>query len=391
MAMGSESSSTPTARSAGSPRSIWPARKSASASASGLRSPRTRPKVHAQYRAEARAGQDPRDLRKPVPEEEQTFEALFWGWFEAKAPGWKDYHAYQTRNIGNLHVVPLFGKLVPAKVRPIDVKRIITPLMQEKPTTGHKVLGIVSRVFRYAVALDIVPSDPCRDLRGAVPPKPGVKHRAALTDPAEIGELMWGVANFPFSSLVIRQALRFAALTAARPKEVVMASWKEIDLDAVVWIIPPERMKRGREHRVPLSRQALELLREQKAAAGDSPWVFPSPRGRGRSLSSNAALFALREMGWEKEKMTMHGFRGMFSTTANESGLWGWDLVETQLSHEEKNAVRATCNHAEYFKQRAEMMQWYADWLDARREEAACRKRCAGAPSPAELEKTDAA
>ena len=136
---------------------------------------------------------------------------------------------------------------------------------------------------------------------------------------------------------------------------------------------------------------SLELLREQKAAAGDSPWVFPSPRGRGRSLSSNAALFALREMGWEKEKMTMHGFRGMFSTTANESGLWGWDLVETQLSHEEKNAVRATCNHAEYFKQRAEMMQWYADWLDARREEAACRKRCAGAPSPAELEKTDAA
>ncbi len=182
--------------------------------------------LHATYRAEAEAGRDPRDLKKPAPEEEQTFEPLFWDWFEAKSPGWKEYHRYQTRNIGKLHVVPLFGRLVPAKVRPIDVKRIITPLMQEKPTTGHKVLGICSRVFRYAVALGLVPSDPCRDLRGAVPPKPRVKHRAALTDPAEIGELMWGVANFPFSSLVIRQALRFAALTAARPKEVVMASWK---------------------------------------------------------------------------------------------------------------------------------------------------------------------
>ncbi|MCR5258470.1 MAG: tyrosine-type recombinase/integrase, partial [Desulfovibrio sp.] len=182
--------------------------------------------------------------------------------------------------------------LAPATVRPVDVKRIITPLMQEKPTTGHKVLGIVSRVFRYGVALGIVPSDPCRDLRGVVPPKPKAVHRAALTDPADIGELMWGVANFPFSSVVVRQALRFAALTAARPTEVVMASWKEIDFDAAVWIIPPERMKRGREHRVPLSRQALELLREQKAVAGDrdSPWVFPSPRGRGRSLSVNCRL-----------------------------------------------------------------------------------------------------
>lgn len=245
--------------------------------------------LHAKYRAEAKAGRDPRELKKPAPEPEaeQTFEALFWDWFEARSPGWKEYHRYQTRNIGNLHVVPLFGSLVPAEVRPVDVKRIITPLMQEKPTTGHKVLGICSRVFRYAAALDLVPSDPCRDLRGVLPPRPKVNHRAALTDPAEIGELMWGIANFPFSSLVIRQALRFAALTAARPKEVVMASWKEIDLGAAVWIIPPERMKRGREHRVPLSRQALELLQARKAVAGGSPWVFPSPRARGRSISSN--------------------------------------------------------------------------------------------------------
>ena len=141
-------------------------------------------------------------------------------------------------------------------------------------------------------------------------------------------------------------------------------------------------MKRGREHRVPLSHQALELLNEEMATAGDSPWVFPSPRGRGRSISSNACLFALREMGWEKETMTLHGFRGMFSTTANESGLWGWDLIEEQLSHEEKNAVRAAYNHAEYFKRRQQMMQWYADWLDARRDEAGQRKTRMDAQAP---------
>ena len=195
---------------------------------------------------------------------------------------------------------------------------------------------------------------------------------------------MWGIDNFPFSSRVVCRALRFAALTAARPTEVVKASWEEIDLDAAVWTIPPERMKRGREHRVPLSHQALELLNEQMATAGDSPWVFPSPRGRGRSIASNACLFALREMGWEKATMSLHGFRGMFSTTANESGLWGWDLIEEQLSHEDKNAVRAAYNHAQYYERRRQMMQWYADWLDQRRDEAGRRKNLGGAPSPAE-------
>ena len=142
--------------------------------------------LHAQYRAEAEAGRDPRDLRKPAPKEEQTFEPLFWDWFEAKSPGWKEYHRYQTRNIGNLHVVPLFGRLVPANVRPIDVKRIITPLMQEKPTTGHKVLGICSRVFRYAVALGLVPSDPCRDL-----PRPLCPELGGINRPKNLLTVKW--------------------------------------------------------------------------------------------------------------------------------------------------------------------------------------------------------
>ena len=142
-----------------------------------------------------------------------------------------------------------------------------------------------------------------------------------------------------------------------------MAEWSEIDPDRLEWRISGEKMKMDRPHIVPLARQTVALLEELRGFTGRGRWLFPSARRDGRCMSENTIRVALRSMGYGNEDMTAHGFRSMASTTLNENG-WAVDVIERQLAHAEKNAVRAAYNHAEYLPQRREMMQWWADFLD---------------------------
>ncbi|MDR2175589.1 MAG: site-specific integrase, partial [Synergistaceae bacterium] len=152
-----------------------------------------------------------------------------------------------------------------------------------------------------------------------------------------------------------------------RPGEIRHAEWGEVDFEKAEWRIPPEKMKMKRPHIVPLSRQAAAVLTELKAMTGHQKWLFPSARRDGRCMSENAIRVALRSMGYGNEDMTAHGFRAMASAILNGSGLFAPDVIERQLAHAERNAVRAAYNHAEYLPQRREMMQWWADWLDGLR------------------------
>jgi integrase len=157
--------------------------------------------------------------------------------------------------------------------------------------------------------------------------------------------------------------LKFSALTFCRPGEIRKGEWKEVDFEKAQWNLSAEKMKMKRLHIVPLSRQAVKILTELKTPTGSQEWLFPSPRRDGRCMSENGVRVALRAMGYEKEDMTAHGFRGMASTILNEHGFMP-DIIERQLSHIDKNAIRSAYNHAEYLSQRREMMQWWADWLD---------------------------
>ncbi|MCR5257181.1 MAG: tyrosine-type recombinase/integrase [Desulfovibrio sp.] len=326
---------------------------------------------HAENRAHARAGRDP---RLPML---MSFRDLAEKWLKLRAPGWTPDYAEQNRRLLELHLLPKLGRADPAKIGVQDVLRAVEPVCRDRGATGHKVLGIVSRVMRYGVVLGAVQADPCRDLRGALPALRGQKHHATLEAPEEIGRLMLDIDAYG-GSLTVRDALRFTAWTAGRAQEIVGARWDEIDMARAVWTVPAERMKKRRTHRVPLPRQCLAMLKELKVRAGDSPFLFPSLTSKTRHVSSNALLFALRRMDWSKESMTLHGFRGMFSTATNASGLWSGDLVEAQLSHEPDNAVRAAYNHTDYLDRRREMMQWYADWLDGLKTKATGRPPSGG-------------
>jgi integrase len=157
----------------------------------------------------------------------------------------------------------------------------------------------------------------------------------------------------------------FSAYTFQRPGEVRHAEWSEIDFEAALWRVPAKKMKMKREHLVPLARQSIELLREIQELTGDGQYVFPSaraPKGD-RPMSENTILVALRSMGYAKDEMTAHGFRGMASTQLNEQG-YNADVIELCLAHVEGNSVRAAYNHAERLDERRAMCQEWADWLD---------------------------
>ncbi|MCF4150240.1 tyrosine-type recombinase/integrase [Dethiosulfovibrio sp. F2B] len=229
--------------------------------------------------------------------------------------------------------------------------------------TARRTRQMCGQILRYGVATGRCDRDVAADLKGALQPVK-TTHMATITDPARIGQLMRDID----AGLVgqIKYALLFQAYTFARPGELRKAEW--IEFDDATWKIPAEKMKMKRVHWVPLSRQTVEVLNKLKEISGKSQYLFPSIRSTVKPMSDATVLAALRRLGYTQEEMTGHGFRSMFSTIANEHG-WPPDVIERQLAHVPKNAVRAAYNHAEYLPQRRELMQWWADWLDEQREE----------------------
>lgn len=148
-----------------------------------------------------------------------------------------------------------------------------------------------------------------------------------------------------------------------RPGELRQAEWSEFDLDAGAWRIPARKMKGRAEHIVPLARQCVAILAELRPLTGRGPYLFPSVRGRDRPMSANTINVALRALGFDADTLTTHGFRALASTRLNEMG-WNADVIERQLAHAERNAVRAAYNRAQHLPERRELMQAWADYLD---------------------------
>jgi integrase len=230
--------------------------------------------------------------------------------------------------------------------------------------TAHRTKQRAGQVFRYAIATGRAKHDPTADLRGALAPVVSTS-RAAITDPVKVGDLLRAIGTYQ-GSLVTKCALRLAPLVFVRPGELRKAEWTEIDLDGAQWRIPAAKMKMREEHIVPLAPQAVAILRELHPLTGRGQYVFPSYRGKARTMSENTVNAALRYMGFDKDTMTGHGFRAMASTRLNEMG-WAPDVIERQLAHAERNKVRAAYNRAQYVDERTRMMQAWAEYLDGLR------------------------
>jgi integrase len=224
---------------------------------------------------------------------------------------------------------------------------------------AQRIMQSCGQIFMYAIATGRAERNPVPDLRGALK-VPVVKHHAYLKA-ADLPEYLKKLESYD-GAVITKLALRLLLLTFVRTGELRAAEWTEIDFDKAEWRIPAERMKMKEVHIVPLSDQAVAVLRELQKHTGNRRYILPNEHNQLTFMSENTMLFALYRMGY-RSKLTGHGFRSTASTILNENG-YQPDVIERQLAHCERNKVRAAYNHAQYLPERRKMMQWWADYLD---------------------------
>lgn len=315
-------------------------------------------------------GDDPGELKKAAKaqaahEAATHFEAVAREWIGHQSGAWTAGHAERIRLTFEADVFPKLGARPLAKIKPRDVAALVRSIeARGAPEVADRVLQRIKAVYRYALTRELIESNPMLDLKPGelLKPRPLV-HRLAL--PAkELPAFLAKLDAYEGEPTTVN-ALRLLMLTALRPGELRAMRWAWIDEKAAEVRIPAEAMKMRAPHTVPLSRQALAVLKAQAALSGGRELVFPSPYRPRSMLSENTLNSALARMGF-KGYATAHGFRALFSTVANESG-HDPDVIERQLAHRERNKVRAAYHRAEYLADRRRLMQWWADFVEAAR------------------------
>lgn len=310
-----------------------------------------REKRDAVQRARAR-GEVPAD-RRQVP----TFASITEEWLSVRMA---DKAAGYLKSVNlrlKKYILPALGALPVDRITAGDVLRMCRGIERlGYIETAQRVKVLTGQVLRFALAAGLIENDPTVALAGALR-TPDRRHMATVTAPDQIAAIYRAMVAYPFP--VMRAALLFSIYTAARPGEVRRAEWAEID--GALWNIPAHKMKMKRPHLVPLSSLCQKVVEELREVTGRGKWLFPSARGHG-CMSENGVRMALRGMGFTRDVITPHGFRAMFSTLANEHGFRS-DVIEKQLSHEERNAIRGAYNHAEYLDERRELMEWWTQYL----------------------------
>lgn len=330
------------------------------------------------HREEARRllanGTDPGEVKKAVKEAEKeqranTFKKLALEWHERQV----DHLAERTRKmimrrlkrdvfpvIGDTPLADLSSRLILENVlRPIEDRTAID--------LSHRIRNVLSQILRYGVACGLCDRDLTADLRGALKPIPR-KHHAALdaggtTDPNKVGALLRAIDGFE-GSVVVKCALRLHPLVATRPGELRHAEWSEIDFDTATWSIPAGRMKMKNPHIVPLSPQALAVLRELHKVSGQGTYLFPSVRSTAKPISDNTMNAGLRRLGYSKEEIVSHGWRAIFRTLADEVLQERIDIIEAQLAHQVSDALGRAYNRTSFLKERRALMNRWGSYLD---------------------------
>lgn len=227
--------------------------------------------------------------------------------------------------------------------------------------SARRLRGVIGGVYRLAIVTMRANNDPTFALRGALL-RPQVQHRPAITDEQKLGALWRAIDEFD-GWPTIKAALRFLMLTMSRPGEVRHMRRDEVNFERSLWRIPADRMKMRRQHEVPLSRQAIAVLKDVWPISDGGELVFPSVRAGNRPLSENAFNASLRRLGYAADEVTAHGFRSSASTILNERG-YNPDVIEAALAHQDPNSVRRAYNRSRYWPERVRLLQDWADLLD---------------------------
>ena len=321
-----------------------------------------------ELRAHIRAGIDPLSQQDSGEETSKTtFRHLYEAWMHVHrhrddGSGWSETHEYRCRRLGEMYLYETLGNREPQGIKRAELIKLLMPIWEEKPQTGLKLLTCLNMAFRHGIVLELLDVNPCSDIRIAMPPLPQQEHFAAIKTPEGAGALMRAI--HAYRSRIVRAAMLFHVWTAGRSAEVRRATWREINMDEALWLLPENRMKARKTHLVPLPRQCMDMLRDMQPGNAADDYIFASCRSKSRHISEDTVRVAIRSMGWDGTQMTTHGFRTMFSTLANASGLWTGDAIEAQIAHASGDIIRRIYNQSDYLEQRRKLVQWWADYLD---------------------------
>ena len=290
-----------------------------------------------------------------------TFQAVALEWHGTKVSRWSEGYASDIIEAFNKDIFPYIGQQPVNEIKPLVLLNVLRRIESRGATEkAKKVRQRCSEVFRYAIVTGRAEYNPAADLTSAMSGHES-KHYPFLTV-EELPDFFKALAGYTGSPLVVLAA-RLLILTGVRTGELRGAFWSEFDLEKAVWEIPAERMKMKRPHLVPLSTQALESVQQLKVMSGQYPLVFPGRNDPRKTMSEASINQVFKRIGYTG-RVTGHGFRHTMSTILHEEGFnTAW--IETQLARVDKNAIRGTYNHALYLEGRREMMQWYADYINA--------------------------
>ena len=320
-----------------------------------------------QARKVLKDGADPGQLRRDAKvtsavNQANTFEAVARLWWDHWRDGKSERHAAYAIKRLEADAFPVLGARPIASITAKDLTGMAKAVQSRGAVDlAHRVLQMSGQVLRYAVAHDLIARNPATDVKPSDTLKSRKKENYARLGEKELPELLRKIEAYqggPYTRL----AMQLMALTFVRTTELIAARWAEFDLEAAEWRIPPERMKMKTPHIVPLSPQAVEVVKVLHTLSGGRVLLFPGERDHDKPMSNNTILKALERMGY-KGRMTGHGFRGVASTILHEQG-YAHHAIELQLAHQERNQVSASYNHALYLKERRAMMCDWANHLD---------------------------
>jgi integrase len=290
-----------------------------------------------------------------------SFEVVAREWYANREASWAPGHGKRILRRFERDIFPWIGGQPIAGVTARELLPVLRRIESRGALeTAHRALGDCGQVFRYGVATGRCERDPTGDLRGALAPAKG-EHFAATTDPERLSAILRAIGGYQ-GTLTVRCALRLAPLVFVRPGELRKAEWADIDLDAKEWRYTVT--KTNSPHIVPLSRQAIEILRELHPLTGQGRFAFPGARTSSRPMSDNAILAAMRRMNIGKEEMTGHGFRAVARTILDEVLNVRPDFIEHQLAHAVRDPNGRAYNRTAHLPERRKMMQKWADYLD---------------------------
>jgi len=305
------------------------------------------------------AGDDPSQSKKREVKED-NFESIFREWYDHKRQVWSEGYADELLRMFETDILPDLGKFAMDEIEPMTLLKVLRKFEERGAMErANKARRRCGEVFRYAVVTGRAKYNPAPDLADAM--KGYRKKNYPFLPADQIPAFNKALSGFS-GSVVSKVATQVLQYTAMRTKELRSMQWANVDFENRMITIDAEVMKNRKTHLVPMSQQVYDLLQFLKPITSISSFVFMGRNDKKKSLSENAVLLVIRQIGYEG-LASGHGFRHQFSTILNEHG-WPHDAIERQLAHVDRNNIRGIYNHAQYMEKRREMMQWWANYID---------------------------